>query len=107
MFATDRVVPVVIFLNPGTFPTQLTLGGDARRYLEFQYLACALFQTPARTYFDSPNLVARLNLPNMAYAPGDKIEVYAQAVRGLLELESDPERQIKYLDFIDIYAHTG
>ncbi len=41
----------------------------------------------------------------MAYAPEDKIDVYAQAVRGLLELEPDPERQIKYLDFIDIYAH--
>lgn len=40
----------------------------------------------------------------MAYAPEDKLEVYAQAVRGLVELEPDPEQRTKYLDFIDIYA---
>jgi len=49
-------------------------------------------------------LVARLNLPNMAYAPQEKIEVYAQAVRGLLDLEPRPEHRLKYLDFIDIYT---
>jgi flagellar biosynthesis/type III secretory pathway protein FliH len=27
-----------------------------------------------------------------------------RAVRGLADLEPDPERQLKYLDFIDIYA---
>ena len=47
-------------------------------------------------------LVARLNLPSMAYEPAQKIEVYAQAVRGLLE--PVPEQRLKYLDFIDIYA---
>ena len=40
----------------------------------------------------------------MAYAPEEKREVYAQAMRGLTTLEPDPERRIKYLDFIDIYA---
>ena len=98
-------MPVVIFLHPGGYPTRLDLGGDRHRYLQFHYLAYPLFQTPARDHFDSPNLVARLNLPNMAYASEDKIDVYAQAVRGLLDLEPDPERQLKYLDFIDIYAH--
>ena len=48
--------------------------------------------------------MARLNLPNMAYDEEDKLEVYASAVRGLADLETDPERQLKYLDFIDIYA---
>jgi len=104
LLATDRVVPVVIFLHPGPFVTELVLGGDRHRFLEFRYLAYALFQAPAREHFDSPNLIARLNLPNMAYAPEEKMDVYAQAVRGLLQLEPDPERQIKYLDFIDIYA---
>jgi hypothetical protein len=28
----------------------------------------------------------------------------SRAVRGLADLEPDPERQLKYLDFIDIYA---
>ena len=40
----------------------------------------------------------------MAYAPEEKREVYAQAMRGLTTLEPDPERRLKYLDFIDIYA---
>ena len=33
-----------------------------------------------------------------------KVDVYAHAVRGLLDLEPDPERRAKYIDFIDIYA---
>ncbi len=59
---------------------------------------------PFEHYRDSDNLVARLNLPNMKYAPAQRVEVYAQAVRGLARLEPDPEKQLKYLDFIDIYA---
>ena len=46
--------------------------------------------TLLREHFDSANLVARLNLPNMAYAPEDKLEVYAHAMRGLTTLEPDP-----------------
>ena len=34
----------------------------------------------------------------------EKLAVDAQAVRGLLTLEPDPERRLTYLDFIDIYA---
>ncbi|MBK5969034.1 MULTISPECIES: DUF4351 domain-containing protein [Thiorhodovibrio] len=104
LYQTERVVPVVIFLHPGGFRETLSLGSDTRAYLQFSYLACALFGLKARDYFDSPNLVARLNLPNMQYAPEEKVEVYAQAVRGLRTLEPDRERQIKYLDFVDIYA---
>ncbi|AHE96961.1 hypothetical protein THITH_00270 [Thioalkalivibrio paradoxus ARh 1] len=101
---TQRVVPVVVFLHRGDFPTKLSLGGDAGTYLDFRFLAYAIPRIPAREHFESPNLVARLNLPNMAYAPEEKLEVYAQAMRGLTTLEPDPERRIKYLDFIDIYA---
>jgi len=104
LFATERVVPVVIFLHTGGFPERLTLRGDIRCYLDFRYLACTLFRTEASEYLESRNIVARLNLPNMAYAPSQRVDVYAQAVRGLLELEPSPERRIKYLDFIDIYA---
>ena len=104
LYATDRVVPVVIFLRPGGFPTRLVLGSETRTYLDFRYIACALKQIPARDHLHSTNLVARLNLPNMAYAPQDKLLVYAQALRGLLELESAPEKRLKYIDFIDIYA---
>jgi hypothetical protein len=104
LYGTDRVVPVVIFLHPGGFATRLTLGSEAHRYLDFHYIACALKQIPARDHLASRNLVARLNLPNMAYDPQDKILVYAQAMRGLVELEPHPELRLKYLDFIDIYA---
>jgi hypothetical protein len=104
LMGTERIVPVVIFLQPGAYPPELRLGGDVRAYLEFRYLPWPLFRLRARDYFDSPNVVARLNLPNMAYAPDEKVDVYAQAVRGLITLEPDPERRLKYLDFIDIYA---
>ena len=40
----------------------------------------------------------------MRYVPDRKLAVYAAAVRGLVELEPDPEKKLKYLDFIDIYA---
>ena len=104
LYATERVVPVVIFLRPGGFPTGLVLGSETRTYLDFHYIACALKQIPARDYLHSSNLVARLNLPNMAYAPQDKLLVYAQAIRGLLQLEPSPDKRLKYVDFIDIYA---
>jgi len=105
LMETDRVVPVVIFLRRATGVAQrLRLSGDQDTYLDFHYLSCALGELSYEDYRDSDNLVVRLNLPNMRYPSGRKVEVYAQAVRGLTELESDPEQQLKYLDFIDIYA---
>ena len=102
---TERVVPVVIFLDDGAAPERLVLGGDRHRYLEFTYLACRLARLDARDYQDSDNLVARLNLPNMAWrTTDDKLAAFAAAVRGLVSLEPNPERQFKYADFIDIYA---
>ena len=105
LVGTERVVPVVIFLGrAGSAPRELHLGGERHRYLSFRYLACSLAELPAEHYFETDNLVARLNLPNMAHTPAQRLEVYARALRGLRELEADPERQTKYLDFIDIYA---
>ncbi len=103
-FQTDRVVPVVIFLNSGRRPAHLRLGSEHKSYLEFQYIACDLYQLPARRYYDSPNIVVRLNLPNMAYASEEKLDMYQAAQTGLVRLESDPEKQLKYIDFIDYYA---
>ena len=40
----------------------------------------------------------------MRYPAEQKIDVYAQAVRGLTLLEPHPEKVLKYLDFIDIYT---
>ena len=105
MLGTDRVVPVTIFLRAAErAPTSLALGTERHRYLDFDYVACKLAETPAAHWLDSGNLVARLNLPNMDSGALDRVDVYASAVRGLFELEADGARQAKYLDFIDIYA---
>lgn len=102
---TNRVVPVVIFLNTrGREPVQLTLGGDRHEYLRFQYIRCALPELKAEDYWDSNNLIARLCLNLMQWKEDQKLEVYARAVRGLSLLEPDPEKQLKYIDFIDIYS---
>lgn len=44
---------------------------------------------PAARWLDSGNVVARLNLPNMDAGALDRVDVYAGAVRGLLDLEED------------------
>ena len=94
----------MIFLR-GTAPRyRLDLGGDRSTYLSFHYLACELGTLDCEDYLESDNIVARLNLPSMRYVPDRKLAVYAAAVRGLVELEPDPEKKMKYLDFIDIYA---
>ena len=104
LYDTDRVVPVVIFLKGGKHAKHLSLGGDRHRYLEFRYLNCVLADLPYERYRDSANIVARLNLPNMRHSSDQRVEVHAMAVRGLASLEPDIEKQIKYLDFIDIYS---
>ncbi|MBK1617437.1 hypothetical protein CKO42_02985 [Lamprobacter modestohalophilus] len=107
LLGTERIVPVVIFLRGGHYATELRLGSERRAYLAFACLAYAFRQQQARDHFGSPNLIARLNLPNMRHPRSERVAVYAEAVRGLLELEPDPERQLKYLDFVDIYAHLS
>jgi hypothetical protein len=97
-------VPVGIFLRGGERPESLTLGGDHYVFLSFTYLARTLNALPWEDWRDSDNLVARLNLPNMRYRRSERVAVYACATRGLMELEPDPERRLKYADFIDIYT---
>jgi len=104
LFGTERVVPVAIFLRKGERPAELLLGGDRQRYLAFRYLSCSLFDLDWQDYRDSDNLVARLNLPNMRYRGEDRVAVYVSALRGLLALEPDPEKRLKYVQFVDIYA---
>ena len=105
MLKTDRVVPVVIFLRAAERAQEtLVLGTERSPYLWFDYLACALAETPAERWLDSDNVVARVNLPNMRSTGHDRVEVYARAVSGLLEQEADGARRAKYLEFIDIYA---
>ena len=101
---TDRVVPVAILLRPGKYPDSLVLAGDRHTYLHFKIIACDLKGIPVDRFMDSANIVARLNLPNMAYERKRRLEVYAKAREGLVELEPDPKKRIKYSEFIDMYA---
>lgn len=105
MYSTNRVVPVVIFLRDTcNLPERLPLGGDRFTYLDVNYLKCELASLDASRYLHSQNLVARLNLPNMRWPEEQKVDIYASAVSGLFSLEPDPEKQLKYIDFIDIYT---
>ena len=105
LFKTDRVVPVAIFLRKAeAAPASLTLGTELRRYLAFDTLACKLKEIPVEHWQQSDNLVARVNLPNMQSHEDRKVEIYAEAIKGLLTLERDSDRRAKYIEFIDIYA---
>ena len=99
------MVPVVIFLRGRAPRWELVLGTERHAYLHFDFIACELAAIAYEGFRDSDNIVARLNLPNMHYAPGHKLDAYAQAVRGLVNLEEDPEKRLKYIDFIDIYGN--
>jgi hypothetical protein len=104
MLKIERVVPVVIFLHPGSRPMELQLGGNRHTYLTFRYLLCDLKKLAAADYQDSDNLVARLNLPNMQYPPQQRLAMYWAAQVGLAQLEADPNKIHKYSEFIDYYA---
>ena len=107
LMETDRVIPVVIFLNAGTRKTSLHLGGDRHTYLDFRYLACDLKRLSAHDYKDSDNIIARLNLPNMHYPKQERLQIYLAAQLGLLKIEPNPNKQRKYIDFIDFYANLS
>jgi antitoxin component HigA of HigAB toxin-antitoxin module len=94
----------VIFLRGGPRRRELVLGGDRHTFLSFRFLSCELATLPYERFRESDNIVARINLPNMQVAPEYRVEAYASALQGLMRLEADPEKQLKYFDFIDIYA---
>lgn len=104
LMQTERVVPVVIFLNSGQRPVELKLGGNRHTYLNFHYLVCDLKRLSAADYQESNNIVARLNLPNMHYPKQQRLPIYLAAQLGLIRHETDPNKIRKYSDFIDYYA---
>ncbi len=101
---TDRVIPVVVFLRPGTCPARLQLGTTTHKYLDFHYIACYLPGLAYADYCNSNNIIARLNLCNMAADDTPKLTVYDQSLRGLFQLEQRSDKREKYAEFIDIYA---
>ena len=105
LLTLNRIVPVVIFLRPGDYPLELTLGSDRMSYLHFRYIACDLGRIPVEQHLESRNLVARVNLPNLHYPPERRIEVFLKAQEGLVALEQNLDKQLKYIDFIEQYAN--
>ena len=102
---TARIVPVAIFLgNAESVRASLTLGTERHRCVTFDYFTFKLAHTPFERWQDSDNVVARVNLPNMRFPADRKIDIYAQAIRGLSELEPDGDKREKYMEFIDFYA---
>ena len=97
--------PFIFFLDRGQHPYELQLGGDRHAYLSFQYISCELKNRSADDYRASGNIVARLNLPNMRYAKEQKLDIYHDAQLGLVQLEPDPNQQLKYIDFVDYYTN--
>jgi molybdopterin-biosynthesis enzyme MoeA-like protein len=104
LFKINRVVPVVIFLYSNNCPRQLEFFGDEQTYLSFEYLSCVFADLAYEHYRESQNIVARVNLPNMSYEPDQRVDVYADSLKGLREMEPDPEKVIKYWDFIEMYC---
>jgi len=101
LMETDRVVPVVIFLRSSPhIRKELHLGGDGLPFLSLRYIACVLPDIPVEAHKDSQNIVARITLPTMGYARTQAVDVAAWAMRGLLALEPDGEKYLKYLDFV-------
>ena len=76
-------------------------------YLDFRFLYCDLPSLQARDYLASTNLVARLNVINMAYTREEKLDVFHAATEGLASLETDREKQRKYTGFIDAYVQLS
>nr|VFJ54745.1 MAG: conserved hypothetical protein (putative transposase or invertase) [Candidatus Kentron sp. FW] len=107
MLNITRVVPVVVFLRPGRHPLSLELGTEHNTYLSFRFIACDLGEIPAAQHLASDNIVARINLPNMRHEPDQRVEIYLRAQEGLAELEPDPNKRIKYMDFIAQYARLS
>ena len=104
---TNRVVPVVVFLRPGRYPLSLELGTEQNTYLHFRFIACDLGRIPAAKHLASGNIVARINLPNMRHDREQRVEVYLRAQEGLAQLEPDPNKRLKYMDFIAQYANLN
>ena len=104
LLKTRRVVPVVIFLRGGPNERRLQLGSEQTHYLDFHFIAVELAAMSYHRWRDSDNIVARVNLPNMRHQRHERVEVFAAAIQGLIALEQDPEKRLKYTDFIDTYA---
>lgn len=103
---TDRVVPVVIFLKSQPEPrASVDLGAD-RIVLSFEPFIFTLGNLRSTDYLDSANIVARIVLPCMKHESSEaQCDARLKALQGLETYESDPEKILKYYEFIQHYSH--
>ena len=105
LMKTDRVVPAVLYpFRKRPFAGRFTLNDGIRNYLDFSCVSCVLSKIDALKYEHSRNIVARLCLPLMGHQPTDKLRLITKAYEGLIELEPDFGKQVKFSEFINHYA---
>ncbi len=63
-----------------------------------------LGRLPVDDYLDSRNVVSRILLPLMKYARGRRVEVCLRALEGLIALEPNWDKRLKYGEFVTQYA---
>lgn len=105
MEKTLRALAVVIFLHRGKISNGLTMAGDHLPSIAFNWVTWQLGAMDARMYAEDANIIARLTsvcMRRQESAPS-RVQVYGQAVRGLLTLTPDPGLHRKYLDFLEDY----
>lgn len=102
---TVRIVPIVIYPfseKPPALPWQLAT--ERHVYLDFQCTVVTLGALDASKHVNSSNLVERLCLPMMKQSDADKWPVIAKSYEGLLSLEQNWDKRVKYFTFISHYA---
>ena len=103
---TDQVIPVVIFLRRQPRKrTSLRLGTPQQTYMWLQPRIFVFDALNARDHFDSNNIVARITLPCMRqHSLQERVDAHGKALQGLLTLDNDANRHLKYDDFVRYYA---
>jgi hypothetical protein len=103
------VIPIVYFPNASakskTLLKETKSAFMGKRYHYFTYEAVCLKDFWAKKYLGSSNIVARLMLPFMRFSKQDWLEIFDNAITGVLELVNPAEglRRSKYLDFLTYY----
>ena len=101
---STRIVPVVVFLDEGPSFDRWSLKTERRTYLDLQWLACPLQGLDPRAWLGSDNVVARLNLVNMAHRPVEKLPLVHAALDGLQTLVDEERLREKYWSYVMEYA---
>ena len=101
---STRIVPVVVFLERAPGVARWQLGTERRTYLDLTWIGCRLGELDVGPWLESDNVVARLNLVNMAHGPGEARRAASAALDGLFGHVDDERLQVKYAKYVADYA---